>query len=78
MESRHGAARLVARTGVQVPPGQVFCAFHFPQSGVNSLTSDHTDTATSCPEYKVTAVRVNPLGSTARPHRSAHGAPTRP
>jgi formate dehydrogenase major subunit len=78
VESRHGAARLVARTGVQVPPGQVFCAFHFPQSGVNSLTSDHTDTATSCPEYKVTAVRVSALGSTGRPQRSALGAPTRP
>ncbi|MBM9438411.1 formate dehydrogenase subunit alpha [Streptomyces bryophytorum] len=58
VESRHGRARLIARVGEQVAPGQVFCSFHFPASGVNSLTSGHADTVTSCPEYKVTAVRV--------------------
>ncbi|WSQ98205.1 formate dehydrogenase subunit alpha [Streptomyces sp. NBC_01210] len=58
VESRHGRARLVARVSEQTAPGQVFCSFHFPASGVNSLTSDHADTVTSCPEYKVTAVRV--------------------
>ncbi len=58
VESRHGQARLVARVGEQTAPGQVFCSFHFPASGVNRLTSDHADTVTSCPEYKVTAVRV--------------------
>ncbi|WP_374103476.1 hypothetical protein [Streptomyces sp. RK31] len=36
----------------------MFCSFHFPASGVNRLTSDVADTVTSCPEYKVTAVRV--------------------
>jgi formate dehydrogenase major subunit len=58
VESRHGRARLIARVGDQTAPGQVFCSFHFPASGVNRLTSDVTDTVTSCPEYKVTAVRV--------------------
>ncbi|TQE36885.1 formate dehydrogenase subunit alpha [Streptomyces ipomoeae] len=58
VESRHGQARLVARVGEQTAPGQVFCSFHFPTSGVNRLTSDQADTVTSCPEYKVTAVRV--------------------
>lgn len=58
VESRHGQARLVARVSDQTSPGQVFCSFHFPASGVNRLTSDHADTVTSCPEYKVTAVRV--------------------
>ncbi|MDX3633403.1 formate dehydrogenase subunit alpha [Streptomyces europaeiscabiei] len=58
VESRHGRARLIARVGEQTAPGQVFCSFHFPASGVNRLTSDHADTVTSCPEYKVTAVRV--------------------
>ncbi|WP_326751275.1 formate dehydrogenase subunit alpha [Streptomyces hirsutus] len=58
VESRHGRARLVARIGEETVPGQVFCSFHFPASGVNRLTSDHADTVTSCPEYKVTAVRV--------------------
>ncbi|CAL9657450.1 Putative formate dehydrogenase [Streptomyces sp. enrichment culture] len=58
VESRHGQARLVARISEQTAPGQVFSSFHFPASGVNRLTSDHSDTVTSCPEYKVTAVRV--------------------
>ncbi|MCX4585725.1 formate dehydrogenase subunit alpha [Streptomyces sp. NBC_01481] len=59
VESRHGRALLVARVGEETAPGQVFCSFHFPASGVNNLTSDRSDTATSCPEYKVTAVRVS-------------------
>ncbi|MEO3766739.1 formate dehydrogenase subunit alpha [Streptomyces sp. B8F3] len=58
VESRHGEARLVARVGERTAPGQVFCSFHFPASGVNRLTSAHADVVTSCPEYKVTAVRV--------------------
>ncbi|QNS02291.1 formate dehydrogenase subunit alpha [Streptomyces xanthii] len=60
VESRHGRARLIARVGSDTAPGQVFCAFHFPADGVNALTSPHADTATSCPEYKVTAVRLRP------------------
>ena len=63
VESRHGQARLVARVGMDLAPGQVFCAFHFPASGVNSLTSEHADTVTSCPEYKLTAVRLRPTVS---------------
>ncbi|KES09098.1 formate dehydrogenase [Streptomyces toyocaensis] len=58
VESRHGRAGLIARIGEQTAPGQVFCSFHFPASGVNRLTSGHADTVTSCPEYKVTAVRL--------------------
>ncbi|MEU5272536.1 formate dehydrogenase subunit alpha [Streptomyces hygroscopicus] len=56
--SRYGRARLIARIGGETAPGQVFCSFHFPASGVNRVTSDHADTVTSCPEYKVTAVRL--------------------
>ncbi|KJY39040.1 molybdopterin oxidoreductase family protein, partial [Streptomyces katrae] len=58
VESRHGRARLTARISPEPAPGQVFCAFHFPATGVNRLTSGHADPVTSCPEYKVTAVRV--------------------
>ncbi len=61
VESRHGRATLTARLTEEAAPGQVFCAFHFPSSGVNTLTSSHADTATSCPEYKVTAVQLKPL-----------------
>ncbi|MFC4533118.1 formate dehydrogenase subunit alpha [Sphaerisporangium dianthi] len=60
VESRHGRAELVARLTEETSPGQAFCAFHFPSSGVNTLTSSHSDTVTACPEYKVTAVRVSP------------------
>ncbi|GAA3047301.1 formate dehydrogenase subunit alpha [Streptomyces roseofulvus] len=60
VESRHGRARLTARVGPDVAPGQVFCAFHFPEDGVNALVSRNADTVTSCPEYKVTAVRLRP------------------
>ncbi|MBR7831338.1 formate dehydrogenase subunit alpha [Actinospica sp. MGRD01-02] len=60
VESRRGRARLTVRIGTQTEPGQLFCAIHFPDSNVNALTSDHADTATSCPEYKVTAVRISP------------------
>ncbi|MFJ3099392.1 formate dehydrogenase subunit alpha [Streptomyces hydrogenans] len=60
VDSRHGRARLIAHVGSDVAPGQVFCSFHFPSDGVNSLTSGHADTVTSCPEYKVTAVRLRP------------------
>ena len=60
VESRHGRARLTVRVTLETAPGQAFCAFHFPASGVNRLTSDRGDTVTSCPEYKVTAVRLRP------------------
>jgi formate dehydrogenase alpha subunit len=60
VESRHGRAGLTVRTSHETPSGQAFCAFHFPSSGVNALTSDQADTVTSCPEYKVTAVRLLP------------------
>ncbi|MEV1173286.1 molybdopterin-dependent oxidoreductase, partial [Nonomuraea sp. NPDC049784] len=58
VESRHGQATLPARITEEIPPGQLFCSFHFPASRANALTSDHADTVTSCPEYKVTAVRL--------------------
>ncbi|NUU21442.1 MAG: formate dehydrogenase subunit alpha [Streptomycetaceae bacterium] len=60
VESRHGRASLITRVSGETAPGQVFCAFHFPADGVNRLTSEHADTVTSCPEYKVTAVRLDP------------------
>jgi formate dehydrogenase major subunit len=59
VESRRGQARLTARIGTQTTPGELFCAIHFPDSEVNALTSDHADAATSCPEYKITAVRIS-------------------
>ena len=37
----------------------VYTTFHFPESGANVITTDHSDWATNCPEYKVTAVQVS-------------------
>ncbi|WP_285589773.1 formate dehydrogenase subunit alpha [Herbidospora sp. NBRC 101105] len=65
VESRRGRATLTVKLSDEMVPGQVFCAFHFPSSGVNILTSAHADTITSCPEYKVTAVRLAPVPGTA-------------
>jgi predicted molibdopterin-dependent oxidoreductase YjgC len=58
VESRRGSADLTVRIGTQTSPGQLFCAIHFPESTVNALTSDRADMVTSCPEYKITAVRL--------------------
>jgi formate dehydrogenase major subunit len=39
-------------------PGVVYTTFHFAGTGVNVVTTDFSDWATNCPEYKVTAVQV--------------------
>jgi formate dehydrogenase major subunit len=56
--SRRGTVTVPARLTDDVAPGQVFLAFHFPDVAANLLTSDASDEVTSCPEYKVTAVRL--------------------
>jgi len=58
VESRRGAVSLSADVTERVAPGEVFMGFHFPEALANTLTSDATDEVTSCPEYKVTAVRL--------------------
>ena len=61
MSSRRGRIQVGVQLTDEVLPGQqVFLAFHFPDAAVNELTSGWTDDATSCPEYKVTAVSVQP------------------
>ncbi len=42
----------------RVQPGVVYATFHFPDSGANVITTDNSDWATNCPEYKVTAVQL--------------------
>ena len=39
-------------------PGVVYTTFHHPVSGANVITTDNSDWATNCPEFKVTAVQV--------------------
>jgi len=41
-----------------VQPGVVYTTFHHPESGANVITTDNSDWATNCPEYKVTAVQI--------------------
>ena len=58
IESRAGATTMHARLTERVPPGVVYTTFHHPESGANVVTTDNSDWATNCPEYKVTAVQV--------------------
>jgi formate dehydrogenase major subunit len=58
LESRAGRTVLRAQLTERVQPGVVYTTFHFPGSGANVVTTDSSDWATNCPEYKVTAVQV--------------------
>ena len=61
IESRSGQTVLRAVVTDRVQPGVVYTTFHFPESGANVITTDNSDWATNCPEYKVTAVQVMPV-----------------
>ena len=56
--SRSGETVLRALVSERMQPGVVYTTFHFPESGANVITTDNSDWATNCPEYKVTAVQV--------------------
>jgi formate dehydrogenase major subunit len=56
--SRAGQTALRATVTERVQPGVVYTTFHFPESGANVITTNNSDWATNCPEYKVTAVNV--------------------
>lgn len=56
--SRTGETVLRAEVSTRIQPGVVYTTFHFPESGANVVTTDNSDWATNCPEYKVTAVQV--------------------
>jgi formate dehydrogenase major subunit len=58
--SRVGTTVMRANVTDRVPPGVVYTTFHFPGSGANVITTEYSDWATNCPEYKVTAVEVTP------------------
>ena len=59
IESRTGRTVLPATLTERVQPGVVYTTFHFPESGANLITTENSDWATNCPEYKVTAVQVS-------------------
>jgi formate dehydrogenase major subunit len=58
ISSRAGDTVLRASVSDRMTPGVVYTTFHFPGSGANVITTDNSDWATNCPEYKVTAVQV--------------------
>ena len=60
LSSRVGETVLKVRITDEVPAGVVYTTFHFPESGANVITTEYSDWATNCPEYKVTAVEVSP------------------
>lgn len=66
LASRKGEITLKATITERVQPGVVYTTFHNPETGANVVTTEYSDWATNCPEYKVTAVQVTPAK-----HRSA-------
>ena len=66
LASRSGETSLRALLTDRVSPGVVYTTFHHPDTQANVITTDFSDWATNCPEYKVTAVQVSPAnGPTA-------------
>jgi formate dehydrogenase major subunit len=60
VQSRAGDTTLRALITERVAPGVVYTTFHHPNTQANVITTDYSDWATNCPEYKVTAVQVGP------------------
>jgi formate dehydrogenase major subunit len=60
LASRAGETTLRAKITDRVAPGVVYTTFHHPETQANVVTTDFSDWATNCPEYKVTAVQVSP------------------
>ncbi|WP_129793457.1 formate dehydrogenase subunit alpha [Sphingosinicella sp. CPCC 101087] len=60
LASRAGETTLRATITERVAPGVVYTTFHHPMTQANVVTTEYSDWATNCPEYKVTAVQVSP------------------
>jgi formate dehydrogenase major subunit len=59
LASRVGQTTLRAEISDRMPTGVVYTTFHHPVTGANVVTTENSDWATNCPEYKVTAVQVS-------------------
>ena len=66
LASRVGATRLTALVSERMPAGVVYTTFHHPVSGANVVTTENSDWATNCPEYKVTAVQATVVTAEVR------------
>ena len=60
LASRSGETTLRVLVTDRVAPGVVYTTFHHPATQANVVTTDYSDWATNCPEYKVTAVQITP------------------
>jgi formate dehydrogenase major subunit len=58
LQSRKGETTLHVKVSDRMQPGVVYTTFHMPETGANVITTEYSDWATNCPEYKVTAVQV--------------------
>jgi len=61
--SRFGSTQLKVVESVRVNPGVIYTTFHHVETKANAVTSDLSDWATNCPEYKVTAVEVTKVST---------------
>ncbi|HUO04428.1 MAG TPA: formate dehydrogenase subunit alpha [Candidatus Binataceae bacterium] len=73
VQSRRGQTSLHALVTDRVQPGVVYTTFHHPESHTNELMTEHSDWATNCPEYKVTAVHVSPVSRGSQQDATAAG-----
>ena len=68
LASRVGTTTLRALVSDRMPAGVVYTTFHHPMTGANVVTTENSDWATNCPEYKVTAVQVEVANSADADH----------
>ena len=66
LRSRKGEITLKATITERIQPGVVYTTFHNPETGANVVTTEYSDWATNCPEYKVTAVEITPATHRSR------------
>jgi formate dehydrogenase major subunit len=65
--SRRGSVKVKAEVTRATNPGTLFMTFHFPESRTNILIGSAVDEFTGCPEYKISAVRVEKVSAEAEP-----------
>ncbi len=75
LASRAGETTLRARIADRMPVGVVYTTFHHPVTRANVVTTEYSDWATNCPEYKVTAVQVALLTAPAEVEQTADQVP---
>lgn len=76
LASRIGTTMLRAEVSERMQPGVVYTTFHHPVTGANVVTTENSDWATNCPEYKVTAVQVGVANSQDKSARAQEQVPT--